>query len=90
MSLECTCCIGLVYTLFRAENVHWTNTLLGRIDNKKADDFMTSGKVVIRFEVIKCLRSEILLYKNYSDEKVQFLDENRNMICIISIAIHGL
>jgi hypothetical protein len=45
-----------------------TDTLVGSIDNRKADDFMTSGNVVLRFEVIKCLRSEILLHKNYSDE----------------------
>lgn len=57
--------------MFRAENVHLTNTLVGRIDNKKADDFMTFGKVVIRFEVIKCLRSEILLCKNYCDEYIR-------------------
>jgi hypothetical protein len=45
-----------------------TDTPAVGIINKTADNFMTSGNAVLGFEVIKYLRSEILVHKNSSKE----------------------
>jgi hypothetical protein len=40
-----------------------TDALVGGIVNNKADNFITSANAVLGFEMIKYLRSKILLHK---------------------------
>jgi hypothetical protein len=49
-----------------AENNHLTDTLVHGMVSKVADNIVTSGNDVLRFEEIEYFsRSEILLCKNY-------------------------
>jgi hypothetical protein len=55
--------------LFKAEDDRSTDTLDVGMVNITADNFVTSGNAVLRFEVTKYLRrSEVLLCINSSDE----------------------
>jgi hypothetical protein len=43
--------------------------LVGGTVNNKANNFVTSGNAVLRFEAIKYFMPELLLHKNSSDEQ---------------------
>jgi hypothetical protein len=45
-----------------------SDALVTGIVNNKADHFMTSDNALLRLEMVKCMRSEILFCKNSSGE----------------------
>jgi hypothetical protein len=60
-----------VWTPFRTENDRSTGALVVGIGDNKADNFMTSDNVVLRFEETTYLsRSEKLFHKFFSDKCV--------------------
>jgi hypothetical protein len=70
VSPESARCVIEVRTFFRAENVLPTDAQAAGIINNKADNILTSGNDVPRFEAIKYLRSEILFQINSFEGRI--------------------
>jgi hypothetical protein len=57
-------------TLFKAETDHLTDTLVVGMVKNNAGNCVTFGNAILRFQMIYLNRSEIILFKNYSDEQI--------------------